>query len=132
MRAEQTRIIEAIDQSPYNRGLDGAAWLRETTSHPIVFKNGDVMLFEDKGNRIFDVHFLFDKAGGRAALDQAKIGFGTTFQRGAMALVGLVPIDNRKCRIFCRLLGCRSVGIHQTPFGACEKFVMTRQMWKAN
>ena len=132
MRAEQIRIIEAIDQSPYNRGLDGAAWLREATSHPIVFKNGDVMLFNDLGNRIFDVHFLFDKARGRAALDQAKVGFGTMFQRGAMALTGLTPIDNRKARLFNRLLGCRSVGIHETPFGACEKFVITCQMWKAN
>lgn len=132
MRAEQIRIIEAIDQSPYNRGLDGATWLREATSHPIVFKNGDVLLFNDLGNRIFDVHFLFDTARGRAALDQAKVGFGTMFQRGAMALTGLVPLDNHKARIFCRLLGCRSVGIHETLFGACEKFVITCQMWKAN
>lgn len=132
MRAEQIRIIEAINTSPYNRGLDGLAWLQADTSRPIVFKNGDVMLFNDCGDQIFDVHFLFDKARGRAALDQAKVGFGSMFQQGARLLFGHTPLENRKARIFNRLLGCKSVGLVETEFGKCEKFVMTFQAWKAN
>lgn len=126
-------IISAIDRSPYNRGLSGAEWLAIAGNQPFAFENGDVILFEDTGDRIFHVHYLFDKARGREALKQARAAFKVMFEKHkARALAGLTPLDNRAARMFNRLVGGKSIGIVETPFGPCEKFVMTRQMWKAN
>lgn len=133
MHAQELHTATMIDRSPLNRGAVGADWVSRPGNRSVAFRNGDVVLFEDAGDSIFFVHWLFDTARGKEAKAQARIAFNQAFDSfGADALTGLTPVENRAARIFNRWMGCKALGIMETPFGPCEKFLLTRQMWKAN
>lgn len=132
MSAQDPLVISAIEESPFNRCADVAAWLRDTKTMSFKFSHGDMVLFVDLGEKIFEVHYLFRFARGKDARDQTRIAFASMFDDfSAEKLVGSVPMEARHSRLFTRWLGCKSEGFEETPFGPCEKFVMTRQMWKA-
>jgi hypothetical protein len=133
MDARELHTASMIDGSPYNRGVSGAEWVSRPGNQSVVFRNGDTVLFEDAGDKTFNVHWLFEDAHGKQAIAQARIAFNQAFDvHGALALTGLTPVENRAARIFNRWMGGKSLGIIETPFGPCEKFLLTRQMWKAN
>ena len=133
MDARELHTASMIDRSPLNRGASGADWVSREGNYSVVFRNGDTVLFEDAGDGVFTVHYLFEDAHGKQAMAQARIAFNQAFDDyGALALSGLTPVDNRAARIFNRWMGGKSLGIIETPFGPCEKFLLTRQMWKAN
>jgi hypothetical protein len=80
-------IISAIDASPLNAGLSGADWLDHEGNVPIVIGE-DVALFDDEGDGIYQVHFLF-VSRGKAALASAKESFKQMFERyGADLIIG--------------------------------------------
>ncbi len=129
--AQDTLIIEAINTSPLNRGLDGAAWLASPRNFPFV-KDGDITLFEETDEHTFEVHFLY-ASRGLSAIRSSKIAFSWAFDRlGAELLYGLTPCDMRHARLHARFVGGKPAGVRQTPFGPCELFVMSRDMWKGS
>lgn len=132
MNAQESHVISVIDRSFYNKGLDAAAWLARDGNFYSTFENGDVMLFESLGDGVFHVDYLFETARGKEAMGQVTAAFDRMFSAPSVtALVGLTPVENRPARLFNRWMGCKSTGFLDTPFGPCEKFTMTRQMWKA-
>ena len=122
-------IIHAIDTSPLNRGLSGAAWLAVEGNVPIV-KGEDVALFDDEGEDTYQGHFLF-VSRGRAAVAFAREAFNEMFEiYGADLIFGLIPDDHRAAKLVVRWAGGKSAGKRETTEGLCELFVLSREMWK--
>lgn len=123
-------VSNAIDTAPLNRGLKGADWLGVPGNVPITFENGDVVLFDNEQNGVFQVHFLFESRG-RQAIDHAKKAFEILFtEHDAKLIFGLVPDFRRDVKLLARWIGGRSAGMRSTSEGPCELFVLSRAQWK--
>lgn len=126
----ETTIISAIDASPLNRGLSGEAWLSHEANVPIVMGE-DVALFDDEGDCIYQVHFLF-VSRGKAAVASARESFRQMFENyGAELIFGMVPDFRRDVKMLARFAGGKSAGMRNTEFGPCELFVLSKEMWSA-
>lgn len=123
-------IAEAIDTAPLNRGLKGADWLARSGNIPVTFDNGDVALFDDEGDGVYQVHFLF-VSRGRKAIEHARESFKVMFtEHGANLIFGLVPSFRRDVALLARWVGGNSVGMRSTSEGPCELFVLSKFQWK--
>ena len=123
-------IIHAIDQAPLNRGLSGAAWVACEGNVPITFDNGDVALFDNEGDGVFEVHFLFESRG-RVAIDHAREAFRQMFtEHHAKLIFGMVPDFRRDVKMLARWAGGKCVGTRNTLEGVCELYVLSYEMWK--
>lgn len=121
-------IIDAIDASPLNRGLSGRDWLAHGGNVPIVMGD-DITLFDDEGEGVYQVHFLF-ASRGKAAIIAAKEAFRQMFENyGADLIFGLVPNFRRDVKMLARWTGGKFAGVRETPFGPCDLFVLSREMW---
>lgn len=133
MRAQNNHVISAINNSPLNRGLDGAVWLENPENVPIGFGDGDVILFDAMGENTYQLHYCLTHAKGREAIERVRLAFREMFEEYKASLIfGLTPVFLRHALIFNRLVGGKSAGIRETPNGPCEMFVLSREMWKAN
>jgi hypothetical protein len=79
----ETTIINAIDASPLNRGLSGAAWIEHGGNVPIVMGD-DIALFDDEGDSIYQVHVLF-VSRGRAAVASLREALRQMFEFSRVA-----------------------------------------------
>jgi hypothetical protein len=127
---EHAHIAHAIDTSPLNRGRIGAEWLASPGNIPITFDNGDIALFDDEGDRVFQVHFLFNSRG-KEAIANAREAFRAMFEEhGADTLFGLTPVSLHHARLFNRWIGGVFVGVRETPAGPCALYVLSKTKWK--
>lgn len=116
-------VARAIDTAPLNRGLKGADWLASKGNIPITFENGDVALFEDAGDGVFEAHFLL-VSRGRKAIERVRETFRIMFERhGANLIFGMVPKFNDKMKLVARWAGAKSAGLRPTSEGPCELFI---------
>lgn len=124
----EATIIDAIDASPLNRGLSGARWLAHLGNVPIVM-GSDIALFDDEGDCVYQVHFLF-ASRGKAAVASAKESFRQMFENyGADLIFGLVPDFRRDVKMLARLAGGKSRGLRASAEGPVELFVLSKEMW---
>lgn len=124
----EAAIIDAIDASPLNRGLSGADWLAREGNVGIVM-GSDIALFDDEGDSIYQVHFLF-VSRGKAAVASAKESFRQMFENyGADVIFGMVPHFRRDVAMLARWAGGKSRGLRETSEGVCELFVLSKEMW---
>lgn len=118
-------IINAIDESPLNRGLSGAAWLASPGNVPITFENGDIALFDYEGNKVYQIHLLFNSRG-RQAIDHVREATRQMMvDYGAEVIFGMVPDFRRDVKMLGRWAGYKFAGKRQTPEGVCELFVIS-------
>lgn len=123
-------IAAAIDTAPLNRGLKGADWLAQPGNIPVTFANGDVVLFDDEGDGVYQIHVLF-VSRGRVAIELAREAIRRMFtEHGANLIFGLVPDFRRDVKLLARWTGMRSAGVRWTPEGSCELFVLSKSQWK--
>jgi hypothetical protein len=123
-------IAQAINKSPLNRGLDGRAWLSTPGNVAITFENGDIALFDDEGEGIYEVHFLFESRG-KEAIRSARESFKQMFDdHDAVLIFGMVPDHRRDVKMLARWAGGKSRGLRYTVHGFCELFVLSKIMWK--
>lgn len=126
----ETAIIEAIDSSPLNRGLSGAAWLAHKGNVPVVIGD-DIALFDDEGDGNYEGHFLF-VSRGKQALTNAREALHIMFENYSAKLIfGLTPNHLKHAKLMSRLLGFKAAGIRFTANGPCELFVLSKEMWSA-
>lgn len=126
-----TAIITAINESPLNRGLDGAAWLETEGNVPIALDDDcfDLALFDGHGDGIYEVHFLFGSRG-RPAIVTAREAFKLMFENyGAELIFGLVPDFRRDVKLVARWAGGKLAGLRNTADGPCELYVLSKEMW---
>jgi hypothetical protein len=130
MALPNRQIAEAIDTAPLNRGLKGADWLKHSRNVPVTFDNGDIVLFDDEGDNIYQVHFLF-QSRGRKAIEHARESFKIMFtEHGCDLIFGLVPDFRRDVKMLARWAGGHSRGLRSTSEGPCELFVLSKFQWK--
>lgn len=126
-----TAIIEAIDGSTLNRGLDGAAWLATDGNVPIVMEAGgavDIALFDYEGDSTYEIHVLFHSRG-RAAIDAAKEALRRMFDDyGAELIYAMVPEIRPDVKMLARWAGMKFVGRRDTGEGPCLLFVLSKEM----
>jgi hypothetical protein len=123
-------IAAKIDQAPLNRGLDGSAWLSTPGNVPITFDNGDVVLFDNEGDGIYQVHVLL-VSRGRKAIERVREAFRQMFKDHCAKLIfGMVPDFRRDVKLLARWVGCKSAGLRKTSEGPCELFVMSSMQWR--
>lgn len=123
------QIIEAIDSSPLNRGLKGVDWLASPDNVSFI-RDGDITLFDSEGADTYQIHILY-KSSGNMAVRSARIAISWLFDRcGAEVIFGMVPEFQRHVKLIARWSGMKSVGQRETPFGPCEMFVLSKDMWK--
>lgn len=130
MALPQSKIVEAIDTAPLNRGLKGVDWVAHPGNIAITFDNGDIALFDDELEGAYQVHFLF-QSRGREAIAHARESFSRMFvEHSAELIFGLVPDFRRDVKMLARWAGGRSAGMRNTSCGPCELFVLSKFMWK--
>ena len=129
-------VAEAIDTAPLNRGLKGIDWLATEGNIPVTFDNGDVALFDNEGDGIFQIHLLF-KSRGRTAIEHVREATRIMFtERGASMIFGLVPDFRRDVKLIGRWAGYRSAGERWASEGPglpdtkFELFVLSKFQWK--
>lgn len=129
-------IAEAIDTAPLNRGLKGDDWLASEGNIPVIFDNGDVVLFDYEIPGIYSIHVIF-KGRGRTAIDHAREAIRVMFEEhGATLIMGLVPDFSRNVKLLARWVGMRSAGHRWTfagwgfPKTKYELFVLSKAQWK--
>lgn len=130
MALPNSKIAEAIDTAPLNRGLKGADWLAHPGNVPVTFENGDIALFDHEGDGVYQVHFLF-QSRGRKAIEHAREAFRVMFmEHGCTLIMGLVPDFRRDVKLLARWAGGRSIGLRDTSEGPCELFILSKMQWK--
>lgn len=130
MALPNSKIVEAIDTAPLNRGLKGIDWVSHPGNIAVTFDNGDIALFDDELEGAYQVHFLF-QSRGRKAIEHARESFRRMFvEHDAGLIFGLVPDFRRDVKMLARWAGGRSVGIRQTSNGPCELFILSKFQWK--
>ena len=119
-------VNKAIAQSGASHlanGFDGEEWLADLRNVALQI-GGNIGLFEHRDGRTCSAHWLFVDRG-RRALDAAHAMMAEMFEHhGMLAIHGEVPTFHRASRMFCRWLGCKSLGIIDTPRGEVELFFM--------
>lgn len=122
-----SHICALIDQSPMNRGMDGAAWLSDPRNIVQVTPSGNVMMFGWAPGS-FEFHWLQTNTKGRKAIDETKQSFADVFAATGCAFIyGLVPVDRRDSALMARWIGAKSVAIVETPHGKCEMFIVVNR-----
>lgn len=130
MPLPNSKIAEAIDTAPLNRGLKGADWLAFEGNVPVTFENGDIVLFDNEGDGVYSIHVLF-QGRGRCAIDHAREAISRIFSgHGATLIMGMVPSFRRDVKLLARWVGMRSCGMRPTSCGPCELFVLSKFQWK--
>jgi len=84
---------------------------------------GFILIEEEPGILRAHVAFL-PEVRGRAAIIAGKCAIESCFDAGFQGIIGRVPVANRACRRYCRLIGMRSAGVNDEV----EVFVAERSL----
>lgn len=103
-------------------------WFANPNNYAII--DGDNVGFgEYKKPGVYWVHFCFDTAKGREAIELTKAMFKKLCDDCPVKIgVGLIALENRKARWLVRQAGFKSLGEIMTENGLCEMFYLTRNM----
>lgn len=125
-----TAIINAIDESPLNRGLRGVDWVADSRNVPIVHGD-DIALFDYESPGIFQIHVLFESSRGRGAVERVNDALDAMFRdHGAEIIFALVPDFRRDVKMMARWTGFHYAGKRSTDCGICELFTITKAQWQ--
>lgn len=124
-------IAILIDESPMNRGLSGADWVKGPGNRAIV-TNGNVMLFEACGN-VVEFHWLKTTKGLRQLIRDTREAMRMIFRETKTPLIfGLIPDNRRDSKLAARLVGARPYSRYETPHGVVEAFLITPKDLEGN
>ena len=95
-----------------------------TNPENYAYKEGDNVAFgEYKGPGVYWVHFCFDTAKGRDAIELTKQMFKQLCNDTPLKIgIGFIHISNRKAKWLIRQVGFKSLGLIETENGLCEMF----------
>lgn len=124
-------ISVLINQSPMNRGMDGAAWLATKGNVAYVSESDDIVLFDRVTDGVFEFHWLRCKGSAKETRDFTLWAIDQMYSdHGAQLLFGQVPKARRDSQMMARIIGAKCLGDTVTPHGLCTIFIMTREMRK--
>lgn len=110
------------DKHPDYFSFDVEEWFSKTENY--AYKEGDNVAFgEYKNPGVYWVHFCFDTAKGRDAINLTRRMFKQLSEDTPLKMgIGLIHIDNRKAKWLIRQVGFQSLGLVDTENGICEMF----------
>ena len=123
---DPTECRKVTDKHPQYFTFDVDAWFANADNYALI--EGDNIAFgEYKHPGVYWVHFCFDTARGREAIQLTKDMF-EEFCRvcPVKTAIGLIEVNNRKARWLIRQVGFKSLGEVMTENGLCEMFYSTR------
>lgn len=94
-----------------------------------VTEDNDAALFEGDGSGCYTGHY-FLSSRGKEAKDRAKAFLQFMFDRDAVVIKGLVPVEHKAARWMSRQLGFASYGTLQHPIGEFELFILHKKDFK--
>lgn len=102
-------IFESVDLTPL---------VRTSRNHLLMGEHGGALLIWS-APRVYDVHdFVLPVGRGKWARDAAQDVFSFVFGTlNARLLWTQTPVENRASRMFNRILGFKSEGVHDVPVG---------------
>jgi hypothetical protein len=116
------RCREITARHPQYFTFDVEQWF--SNSKNVCFIERENLCFaEYKKEGVYWVHFCFDSAKGREAIELAK-----TMRRvfldsyDVSCLIGLIRVNNKKAKFVVRQIGFKSLGEVETSLGLCEMF----------
>ncbi len=107
--------------------FDVEDWLANSLN--FAFIEGDNVAFaEYKQPGIYWVHFCYDKARGRDAIELTKEMFKELCRSCPVEVaIGLIEVNNRKARWLIRQVGFKSLGQVTNENGLCEMFYTSKK-----
>ena len=125
---DPAKCRRVTDKYPQYFTFEVEEWLANADNYALI--EGDNIAFgEYKLPGIYWVHFCFDAARGRDAIQLTKDMF-EEFCRvcPVKTAIGLIEVNNRKARWLIRQVGFKSLGEIETENGLCEMFYATKEM----
>lgn len=122
-------IMSVIDSHPLNMGVPGRDWVADPDNIAVV-EGDDFTLFEGIGEGHYEIHVVYNSSRGRAAIDRVTEALDQVFHKHRASVVfGLIPRGRKDVEMLARWTGFRFLSPMFTPYGWCEKVVMTRYDW---
>lgn len=110
------------DRHPDYFTFDVEDWFSKEDNYALI-EGANISFGEYKSPGVYHVHFCFDTAKGREAIDLTKRMFIEFCKaRPVQTAIGLIEINNRKARWLIRQVGFKSLGEIDTQIGRCEMF----------
>jgi hypothetical protein len=122
---ERVRDVERVNRLLARdfEGVDFSEVLAEPL-HVCLVEGESGAIFAWRGPGIYELHLFFE-VRGKAAMSLLRAMIARMFiEYGARLLWALVPADDRKVRLFARLMGWEHRGVVQTRNGLNELFVL--------
>ena len=106
--------------------FDVEDWFQNPLNYALINKD-NVGFAEYKSEGVYWVHFCFNTARGREAMNLSKAMLESLFiHRPAKTAIGIISCDNKKARWLIRQIGFTSLGFTETKNGTCEMFYYTK------
>jgi hypothetical protein len=105
-------------------GTDFSELLAEPL-HVVLIEGESGALFAWRGPGIYEAHIFF-AVRGREAIDLMRRMAELMHDKGATLLWTLIPEEDRRTRMFARLVGWKARGITEYRHGTAELFVSER------
>lgn len=107
--------------------FDAEDWFADDSNYAII-EGRNIAFGEYKSPGVYWVHFCFDEARGREAIELTKAMFIEFCDKCPVKIaIGLICVDNRKARWLIRQVGFKSLGEVDTENGLCEMFYSDRK-----
>lgn len=116
------------DKHPDYFTFNAEEWFASSNNYALI-DGPNIAFAEYKSPGVYWVHFCFDTARGREAIQLTKDMF-EEFCRvcPVKTAIGLIEVNNKKARWLIRQVGFKSLGEVETHNGLCEMFYATKGM----
>lgn len=108
--------------------FDVEGWLSKPENYALI-EGANIAFGEFKSPGVYHVHFCFDTAKGRDAIELTRRMFRAFCEACPVEVaVGLIAVDNKKAKWLIRQVGFKSLGEIMTENGMCEMFYATKDL----
>lgn len=108
--------------------FDADEWFAQPHNYALI-EGKNISFGEYKSEGLYWVHFCFDEARGRAAIELTKRMLDAFYEATpVITSIGLIELNNLKARWLIRQVGFKSLGETETENGLCEMFYWTKEM----
>lgn len=104
--------------------FDPDDWFSKSENYALI-EGDNIGMAEYKSPGVYWVHFVYNTARGRAAVDLASAMLkDLCSNRAVNHCIGLIAADNKKAKWVVRQAGMKSLGELDTDIGRCEMFYL--------
>lgn len=117
---------EVTDKHPDYFTFDAEDWFSKPNNYALI-EGKNISFGEYKSEGLYWVHFCFDEARGREAINLTKRMLEAFYEAvPVVTSIGVIDVKNLKARWLIRQVGFKSLGNIETGYGLCEMFYWTK------